>query len=51
MIKKEQPLLVYELDDDKKPHITRYAIEKMLKELKLSLTKHGKIKVTIEKSS
>lgn len=50
-MKNDEPLSVYELDDDKKPQITRYTLEKMLKELKSALSKHGKIKVIIEKSS
>lgn len=50
-MKNDEPIFVYELDDDKKPQITRYALEKMLKELKSALSKHGKIKVIIEKSS
>lgn len=50
-MKNDEPIFVYELDDDKKPQITRYALEKMLKELKSALYKHGKIKVIIEKSS
>ena len=50
-MKNNEPLFVYELDDDKKPQITRYALEKMLKEIKASLSKHGKIKVIIEKYS
>ena len=39
----------YELDDEKKDSITRYALEKMLKDIKATLTKNGKIKITIEK--
>ena len=50
-MKNNEPLFVYDLDDDKKSQITRYALEKMLKELKSALSKHGKIKVIIEKSS
>ena len=50
-MKNNEPLFVYELDDDKKSQITRYALEKMLKELKSALSKHGKIKVIIKKSS
>ena len=40
---------VYELDDEKKDSITRYALEKMLKEIKAALTKNGKVKITIER--
>ena len=42
-------IAVYELDDDKKTQITMYALNKMLKEIKDTLSKHGKVKVTIEK--
>jgi hypothetical protein len=40
----------YDLDNDKKTQITMYALNKMLKEIKDSLVKHGKIKVIIEKA-
>jgi hypothetical protein len=40
---------LYELDDEKKDSITRYALEKMLKDIKAALTKNGKIKITIER--
>ena len=40
---------VHELDDEKKDTITRYALEKMLKEIKTALSKNGKIKIIIEK--
>ena len=50
-MKKDVNLIsTYELDDEKKDSITRYALEKMLKEIKAALTKNGKIKVTIEKT-
>lgn len=39
----------YELDADKKDNITRYALEKLLKEIKTELNKQGKIKIIIEK--
>jgi len=39
----------YELDDEKKDFITRYALEKMLKDIKAALSKNGKIKITIER--
>lgn len=39
----------YELDADKKDNITRYALEKMLREIKAELSKKGKLKVIIEK--
>jgi hypothetical protein len=50
-MKKDEPLHTYDFDDEKKPQLTRYALEKMLKEIKAALSKHQKIKVTIEKSS
>ena len=50
-MKKVEPLFAYDLDDEKKPQLTRYALEKMLKDIKSALSKHGKIKVIIEKSS
>ena len=40
----------YELDDDKKDSITRYALERMLKDIKAALIKNGKIKITIERT-
>ena len=46
---KNTVIAVYELDDDKKIQITMYALNKMLKEIKDALPKHGKVKVTIEK--
>ncbi len=49
-MKKEQPLFTYDFDEDKKPQLTRYALEKMLKDIKAALSKHKKIKITIEKS-
>lgn len=49
-MKKEEPLHTYDLDDEKKPQITRYAMEKMLKDIKAALSKHQKIRVIIEKS-
>ena len=39
----------YELDDEKKDSITRYTLEKMLKDIKAALTKNGKIKITLER--
>lgn len=47
---KQEPIAVYEIDDEKKATVTMYALQKMLKEIKAALPKHGKIKVTIEKS-
>jgi hypothetical protein len=49
-MKKDEPLHTYDFDDEKKPQITRYALEKMLKDIRAALSKHQKIKVTIEKS-
>ena len=40
----------YELDDEKKDSITRYALERMLKDIKAALIKNGKIKITIERT-
>jgi hypothetical protein len=39
----------HELDADKKDNITRYALEKMLKEIKIELQKRGKLRILIEK--
>lgn len=39
----------YELDADKKDTITRYALEKMFREIKAELPKNGKLKIIIEK--
>ena len=51
-MKKEASIIsAYELDDEKKDSITRYALEKMLKDIKAALTKNGKIKITIERVS
>lgn len=47
---KDTTIAVYELDDDKKIQITMYALNKMLKEIKGALSKHGKVKITIEKT-
>lgn len=40
---------IHELDDEKKDSVTRYALEKMLKEIRVALTKNGKVRVVIEK--
>lgn len=48
---KDTTIAVYELDDEKKTQITMYALNKMLKEIKDTLSKHGKVKITIEKTS
>lgn len=48
---KDTNIAIYELDDEKKQTVTRYTLEKMLKEIKAALPKHGRIKITIEKSS
>jgi len=39
----------YELDADKKDNITRYSLEKLLREIKAELPKYGKLKIIIEK--
>lgn len=49
-MKKNEPIKIYEFDDEKKTNLTMYSLQKMLKELKEALAKYGKIKVTIEKS-
>ena len=49
MKKDANVISVHELDDEKKDSITRYALEKMLKDIKAAMTKNGKIKITIEK--
>ena len=46
---KDNTIATYELDDDKKQQLTMYDIQKILKEIKSSMSKHGKIKVIIEK--
>ena len=49
-MKKDANILsTYELDADKKDNITRYTLEKILKEIKVELPKNGKLKITIEK--
>lgn len=47
---KDTIIATFELDDEKKQNITRYAVEKLLKEIKVSMSKHRKIRVTIEKA-
>jgi hypothetical protein len=49
-MKKDEPLASYDFDDDKKAQITRYTLEKMLKDIKALLPKHGKLTVVITKS-
>ena len=49
-MKKDQPLATYDFDDEKKDQLTRYTLEKMLKDIKALLPKNGKIRVIIEKS-
>jgi hypothetical protein len=39
----------YELDGEKKDTITRYTLEKLLREIKAELPKNGKLKIIIEK--
>lgn len=48
---KKEEINIYEFDPEKKDYVTRSACEKLLKEIKASMIRHGKIKVTIEKSS
>jgi hypothetical protein len=48
-MKRDTSIAVYELDDEKKSQITMYALNKMLKEIKEALSKHGKVKITVEK--
>lgn len=48
---KDTSIATYEFDADIKDTVNRYRLEKMLKELKAAMSKHGKIKVVIEKSS
>jgi hypothetical protein len=50
-MKKDDPLYQYDLDDEKKPQITRYALERMLKDIRSALSKHRKIRVIIQTSS
>ena len=47
---KDKTINTYDLDDEKKTQLTMYALNKMLKEIKDSLSKYGKIKVIIEKA-
>jgi F0F1-type ATP synthase delta subunit len=49
MKKDANVISVHELDDEKKDSITRYALEKMLKDIKAAMTKNRKVKITIEK--
>jgi hypothetical protein len=46
---KDTPIATYEFDADIKDSITMYQLQKMLKEIKASMSKHNKIKVIIEK--
>lgn len=46
---KDNTIATFEFDADKKDSVTMYALNKMLKEIKASMNKHGKIKVIIEK--
>lgn len=47
---KDKTINTYDLDDEKKTQLTMYALNKMLKEIKDAMAKHGKIKVIIEKA-
>jgi hypothetical protein len=48
---KDTIIAEYDFDADIKDTVNRYRLEKMLKEIKTAMNKHGKIKVVIEKSS
>jgi hypothetical protein len=49
MAAKQDPIAVYEVDVDKKDNITRYQLEKMLRQIKEEMKKNGKLKISIEK--
>jgi len=49
MVAKQDPIAVYEVDADKKDNITRYQLEKMLRQIKEEMKKNGKLKISIEK--
>jgi hypothetical protein len=49
MVAKQDPIAVYEVDADKKDSITRYQLEKMLRQIKEEMKKNGKLKISIEK--
>lgn len=48
-VSKDSSIITYNFDADIKDSITMYQLQKMLKEIKSSMSKHGKIKVIIEK--
>jgi len=48
-VSKDSSIATYDFDSDIKDSITMYQLQKMLKEIKSSMSKHGKIKVIIEK--
>ena len=50
MAAKTDPIAVYEVDADKKDTITRYQLEKMLRQIKDEMKKNGKLKISIEKA-
>jgi hypothetical protein len=50
MAAKQDPIAVYEVDADKKDNITRYQLEKMLRQIKEEMKKNGKLKISIEKA-
>lgn len=50
MAAKTDPIAVYEVDADKKDTITRYQLEKMLRQIKEEMKKNGKLKISIEKA-
>lgn len=49
MATKQDPIAVYEVNADKKDNITRYQLEKMLRQIKEEMKKNGKLKISIEK--
>lgn len=49
MVAKQEPIAIYEVDADKKDSITRYQLEKMLRQIKEEMKKNGKLKISIEK--
>lgn len=50
MVGKTDPIAIYEVDADKKDSITRYQLEKMLRQIKEEMKKNGKLKISIEKA-
>jgi|LauGreDrversion4_2_1035121.scaffolds.fasta_scaffold395548_3 hypothetical protein len=49
-MKKDAKIIsIFELDADKKDHITRNILEKLLREIKLELPKNIKLKIVVER--